>query len=265
MLGFEFDIADNYGIIIDSDASATALSNISITNCTFTLAGWAGVHVGGETGTPKGMSNVTISSNIFNGPASKLSNPFKIGGYFASPIGCQVTNLDFENNTVDRGSIPINLQDKNITDILINNNTFTNTDGVIYVWGSGSPTGVLSEFVFTMNTVDSTNSYGVGIDLSGSTVFSDANFGSGNHINCNNFSGIPGAYGFEAVSILSTLTSYVLDATCNWWGHPSGPTHTTNPGGTGDAVSNNVNYTPWLTASSPPCPCPVVVMPCIAP
>jgi len=38
----------------------------------------------------------------------------------------------------------------------------------------------------------------------------------------------------------------VLDATHNWWGDVSGPTHAENPGGTGDAVSDNVDYTPWL-------------------
>jgi hypothetical protein len=38
-----------------------------------------------------------------------------------------------------------------------------------------------------------------------------------------------------------------VDATLNWWGHASGPTHPDNPDGTGDAVSDNVNYEPWLT------------------
>jgi len=37
-----------------------------------------------------------------------------------------------------------------------------------------------------------------------------------------------------------------VDATGNWWGSDSGPTHTLNPGGTGDAVSDNVAYSPWL-------------------
>lgn len=49
--------------------------------------------------------------------------------------------------------------------------------------------------------------------------------------------------------------TYILDATLNWWGDISGPEHhapsftdyPNNPGGTGDKVSNNVNYVPWLT------------------
>ncbi|GAI65908.1 unnamed protein product, partial [marine sediment metagenome] len=46
------------------------------------------------------------------------------------------------------------------------------------------------------------------------------------------------AYGFKSVSILSTLTTYELDAENNWWGSAD-PTFV-------DLVSDNVDYTPWL-------------------
>ena len=39
----------------------------------------------------------------------------------------------------------------------------------------------------------------------------------------------------------------LVDATNNWWGHSSGPIHVgTNPLGTGNAVSDDVDYEPWL-------------------
>jgi len=38
----------------------------------------------------------------------------------------------------------------------------------------------------------------------------------------------------------------VIDATYNWWGDVTGPSHSTNPAGKGDAISNNVAYAPWL-------------------
>jgi len=42
-----------------------------------------------------------------------------------------------------------------------------------------------------------------------------------------------------------------LDAENNWWGDNSGPYHAAdNPGGTGDAVSDNIDYDPWLTKQS---------------
>jgi len=38
-----------------------------------------------------------------------------------------------------------------------------------------------------------------------------------------------------------------VDATNNWWGDTSGPyNETTNPDGKGDAVSDNVDYEPWI-------------------
>ncbi|MFA5629013.1 MAG: right-handed parallel beta-helix repeat-containing protein [Dehalococcoidales bacterium] len=39
-----------------------------------------------------------------------------------------------------------------------------------------------------------------------------------------------------------------LDATNNWWGDASGPKATSNPDGAGNAVSDNVNFDPWLGA-----------------
>lgn len=39
----------------------------------------------------------------------------------------------------------------------------------------------------------------------------------------------------------------LVDAENNWWGDASGPTHSGNPGGSGDVVSDNVDYNPWLT------------------
>jgi parallel beta-helix repeat protein len=45
-----------------------------------------------------------------------------------------------------------------------------------------------------------------------------------------------------------------LDAECNWWGHVTGPAHTSNPhGGSENAVSDNVDFMPWYaTATTTP-------------
>ncbi|MCU0485872.1 MAG: Ig-like domain-containing protein [Anaerolineales bacterium] len=42
------------------------------------------------------------------------------------------------------------------------------------------------------------------------------------------------------------LTGQII-ATYNFWGDPSGPTHSGNPGGTGEPVTDHVLYEPWLT------------------
>ncbi len=44
--------------------------------------------------------------------------------------------------------------------------------------------------------------------------------------------------------------AFVIDATNNWWGSNSGPTHLANPGGTGDEVTDAVDYDPWLTSGA---------------
>ncbi|MCK4614696.1 MAG: right-handed parallel beta-helix repeat-containing protein, partial [Thermoplasmata archaeon] len=48
---------------------------------------------------------------------------------------------------------------------------------------------------------------------------------------------------------LSPSDPSVLSVTAedNWWGSSTGPTHSGNPGGSGDAVSDNIDYDPWLS------------------
>jgi pimeloyl-ACP methyl ester carboxylesterase len=50
----------------------------------------------------------------------------------------------------------------------------------------------------------------------------------------------------HSVDALFASTSVPVLAANNYWGSPTGPTHPSNPGGTGDRVSDNVSFTPWL-------------------
>ena len=45
---------------------------------------------------------------------------------------------------------------------------------------------------------------------------------------------------------LQTSATGSVDATLNWWGSVTGPTTSTNPGGTGSTSAGNVNFNPWL-------------------
>ncbi len=45
--------------------------------------------------------------------------------------------------------------------------------------------------------------------------------------------------------IYNWLTT-TYDCECNWYGDPLGPTHSTNPLGSGDSVSDYIDYLPWL-------------------
>jgi hypothetical protein len=58
----------------------------------------------------------------------------------------------------------------------------------------------------------------------------------------------------------SVESGVILNAENNWWGSASGPSHLSNPNGTGAAVSGNVDFDPWIgktendsgTATIPP-------------
>jgi hypothetical protein len=77
------------------------------------------------------------------------------------------------------------------------------------------------------------NNYGVGIWRPGRAA-------GANHINCNNIVGNTG-YGVRTFDGPPSV-----DAENNFWGSASGPTHPSNPAGTGDKVSDNVDFDPWL-------------------
>ena len=56
---------------------------------------------------------------------------------------------------------------------------------------------------------------------------------------------IAGNMGY-GINVDPAATGGPLDATGNWWGYDTGPTHTLNPVGIGDSVSDNVAYSPWM-------------------
>jgi filamentous hemagglutinin family protein len=230
-------------VLINLDSSGAAIDDVTLTNNFVELgSGDIGIDFGGNSSTNQAITNVTIEDSVFSGPGDKISNPIRIGGWFGSDYDVEVDNITFQRNIVDSGSIPIQLQDENLDNITITQNTFTNTDGTVYVWGNdASPMGILSNFEYSENSVDSTNTYGVGIDVF--DAFSDGNFDDTIAIINNSFDGVTGNYGFNAVSILSSAFTGTIDASGNWYGT------NTEAGVTGE-VSANVDYTPWLDSGT---------------
>jgi len=47
---------------------------------------------------------------------------------------------------------------------------------------------------------------------------------------------------------VENLGTEAVDATLNWWGHLSGPFHSSNTCGSGNAVTDNVTYSPWYNS-----------------
>ncbi|MCX6277408.1 MAG: cohesin domain-containing protein [Bacteroidetes bacterium] len=52
-------------------------------------------------------------------------------------------------------------------------------------------------------------------------------------------------YGNQLYGIQNVGLAFNINAGNCWWGSNTGPTHSGNPGGTGDAVTYMVDYTPW--------------------
>ncbi|MFZ2362274.1 MAG: clostripain-related cysteine peptidase [Anaerolineae bacterium] len=56
----------------------------------------------------------------------------------------------------------------------------------------------------------------------------------------------------SAGGIHNAQPSTIVTAENQWWNSSSGPTHTFNPGGTGERVSDGVDFTPWATVPCVP-------------
>jgi parallel beta-helix repeat protein len=63
--------------------------------------------------------------------------------------------------------------------------------------------------------------------------------------NCDIYRIDPSGYAINNVN-----RSFTVDATNNWWGNDSGPSHESNPGGTGGKISDAVSYSPFKTHGS---------------
>lgn len=126
----------------------------------------------------------------------------------------------------------------------VQNSTITNCLGVASEDGSTSAGILVTDYYGTFTIADIFNS-----ELSGNSAglhvgYADTDISDVDISGCN----ISGNTDFGVFT-----TGVEVIATCNWWGDVSGPTHDTNPGASGDAVSDNVTFLPWLVALDGPC------------
>jgi parallel beta-helix repeat protein len=109
----------------------------------------------------------------------------------------------------------------------VSGNTINSSDVGIWI-GNGSDNNIVESNTITGNLT--------GIEIG---TYSGGAESAGNSIHFNNITGNTG-------SGVNNTTTIVADATGNWWGNASGPYHaTTNTSGSGNAVSDNVDYSPW--------------------
>ena len=156
--------------------------------------------------------------------------------YYGSRGGCSYntfTNVTIENHTRD-GIILVKANDNIFNDIKISNGKCGSSG--FYITGSMRNSIEGSEI---------SNNTGCGVrfannihNISGTWVgaSSDTEIHYSNIYNNSEY----------GICVVEGAVTEDVNATYNWWGNASGPEHSTNTGGSGNKVSDNVDYSPWL-------------------
>jgi len=134
----------------------------------------------------------------------------------------------------------------------------TSADGIFVDGSAGSVTATISDNIMSgwNHGINLASACVASATITGNTIQNNVGTGSGVHVDSTvtstnvhvNFNNIVGNTGTGVYGV-SNGGSGILDAENNWWGSATGPTHASNPGGTGDGASDNVDFTPWLTTS----------------
>ena len=134
-----------------------------------------------------------------------------LGQHWAALEINRAQNVQIDENTIDNVAVGEwgegeALQMWDVGVLDVHDNHFINCYQGIFIWGNSGAYAVPAGAI-THNDISGNDQYGIMLD--------------------------------------PTATGGPLNATANWWGHASGPQHASNPGGTGDVVSDNVDYSPW--------------------
>ncbi len=249
------------------------VQNLTLTNPTGNYA----VSIGG-------FGNVTITGNTVTDVGTSASG--NVHAIDWQDTALDATNLTITHNTISNigntttaGSTSgIGILDSTgaaiLTTVLIDDNTISDIRaragkgayGVILNHADDSTTGAVSNATISNNTISAlTGGWATAIGLEGNTpnatvehniisgLSSGANLGV--HIEDNGFADTVTIlhnqfnFGTPGVGVYNSMTD-PANATENWWNSETGPTHVSNPGGAGTAVSDNVDYSPWCLTSA---------------
>jgi hypothetical protein len=137
----------------------------------------------------------------------------------------------------------------NVSGLKVVENTINNLTGGGWVHAVGlegdTPGAIVSD-----NDISNLNDTTPTVPSDSIAVFFESNpsFATA-EVHGNNFNLTAASFGIAVHPAIVGAGS--VQGECNWWGNPSGPTSTSNTGGTGAQVSPRVDYTPWLIAPSP--------------
>lgn len=216
------------GIFAASAGASTIRCNDIDGNNEAGAAGGAGIYA-------EFTKDLTIDSNVFVNHVT--NNP----AIFAATGADVHSNLTFSNNELNNSY--------GIYVVSLNGGTFSGNDIVVQEDATAlALTGGVKDVTVTKNNIHD-GMRGVGIRDDGYGFGENSNILIDRNAFTNN-----GDYG---VGNEGGYTGSVI-ATCNWWGDGTGPSGVNN--GTGDAVSANVTFQPWLTTDdldNSPCDGPI--------
>ena len=207
-----------------------------------------------------GGNNLLIERNTFE--------PAEGAGSYTSNCGAiymdHVTDVKIQDNTMRNFS---SSTDTSITKgrgvegsdnsyVTMSGNTFENIRDAITMW-------IVNNIDISKNLINRSDRFGINIKgqdilITGNTIQNSGDSG----INIAKFvietknvgihyNNLIGSQNFGVVINYDgqDVGEVTADATNNWWGDASGPYHAIlNPDGSGDVVSDNVDFVPWLTA-----------------
>jgi len=183
------------------------------------------------------VSNVLIEENAFFGNADAgidVSNTALPG----------VSGLDVSTNSFDMNGRAVVLFNTHMS--TIHDNTITSSTNAL------SAAIRLFDNNSNLSIMNNDLPMGAGHAIRLSFLGAVGGPSSGVVINENNI-GTVGSASFGGDGLLVDAGSHVgtVNAECNWWGSTTGPTNTNNPGGNGEEVVGDADFTPWLAAPAP--------------
>ncbi len=179
------------------------------------------------------LSNVLIDNNTFIGHAGQGI------GFSSTSAAAPTTGISVSNNLFDgngRALYAFNLTSSEIISNTATNSTDSLSADLRFFEGVN---GVTIERNVLQN--------GAGRALRVNNVGTGAPNATGITFQLNSVTGYTGPVG--AFQVDAGGYTGPLDATCNWWGDITGPTIASNPGGTGQTISDPdsaVDFQPWL-------------------
>jgi hypothetical protein len=239
-----------YGVQVNGNGSGSAIVNNIIDGINSPDTGGQGtaqaVYILGTTN--GGADNINIANNeMKNVHSNGSAKGVLIGdnGFTNASQNVTIANNSIHDITSDaKGAYGVSVaRVPNVSGLKVDHNTFDKLTGG-WVHGVGLE-GDTPGAMITGN--DFSNFTAGGADQIAVWFESNPSFASVT-VRDNNFYLTVASFG---VAVQPTLTGGPLDATCNWWNSPTGPTIATNPGGTGTKVGSNITYNPWLILAAP--------------